>query len=362
MKYSPFKLEEEYNSTEGLYQSSISSGTLEPLALTDFIDEQSLAQLSSLRLDYSEQFGLAALRANLAKLYSNYDLNLDNFLVTSGASEAIFLVFSSLFKHGDTIVAQKPIYQSLFQIAEDHGVNVISWNYDAFSSYEENFRGLQNIFASCQSINALVLNNPNNPMGIVFNEPQIQQIIQLLNANSAKPYLICDEVFRDLAFSYTPSCVELYDRAIALSDMSKAYALPGIRIGYIACRDVQLLENFSAQKNYLSLRSSILSEHIAKYALDARSKILARHKSLIQANRDYIAALSEEQLPFTLPEEFYTKPEQYAGLCLFPKIKAPLESFAKDTFVLKGDVFGDEYGDHFRLGLGYNGYLAWQPL
>lgn len=393
--FSSFLLEDRFNELENKYDTCLSSGVLEPYSLEEIIrlcaDDDSnsykniragvIDKLLNLKLDYPEQYGSKRLREELVKIYSpsqNTTVNTDSFLVTCGASEAIFLVFSSLFQRGDTIIVQQPIYQSLYQIAIDQGVNVICWDYDCMSSFESNLLGLKEIFNkadSKKSLKALVLNNPNNPMGIAFNQEEQKQILELtenysVNNSCNDFYVIVDEVFKDLVDVPSFMCNPLPQGSkgifttIVISDLSKSYACPGLRLGWIACKNPELISKFSSQKNYLSLRSPIISEDLAPYILQNREKILNQKRKTIQTNLEYLLTIDPEKLPFELPWHIQElKSKAITGMCLFPRVKQNAEYIVskdfnnklikdKKIFLITGELFASKYKNHLRIGMG----------
>lgn len=348
-KLSQFLIEELYNEFEGKYKFNLSSATLPALSLNDLkdlmpVDKQGLfnQELLELKLDYSEQFGDIKFRNKLAEKYS---LEPDNFLVTTGASEGIQIFSQTLFQAGDQVIVQKPIYQSLYQIMIDIGVEIINWDYDLNLNWNENHKNLKALTKTYKNFKGLVLNNPNNPLGIGFGTNQLKEIINTLEDR----LLIVDEVFIDISKSQLRSAIELYDNAIIISDLSKSYSMPGLRLGWIASRNQSLLNQFSSYKNYLSLRSSTLSEAIGVWVLEYGETILSENKKLIAGNTNY---LLNSKLEIGL------KANEIEGLCVFPKTHFDTNNLfkkllkEKQTFLVPGYCFGKKYSNHFRLGLG----------
>lgn len=384
MVFSSFLLEDKFNALEGSYDICLSSGVLEPYSLEEiirlcasetssyeYIREGVIDKLFNLKLDYSEQYGYQKLREKLSEIYN---CGTDSFLVSSGASEGIFLVLSSLFKEGDSIIVQKPIYQSLYQIAIDQGVNAIAWDYDCMTSFEKNLENLEKIFKanSHTDLKALVLNNPNNPTGTVFNEEEQKQIYELTEKYSSKNqqddfYVIVDEVFKDLVevSSFIQSSNKNL-KTIVISDLSKSYACPGLRLGWIVCKDLELINKFSSQKNYLSLRSPIMSEFLAPYILQNREKILNQKRAIIRTNLEYLLSIDPNKLAFELPWHIQEKGiHSQTGMCIFPRVKKEFDHIInkdfssrmikdKRIFLITGEIFGEQYSNHLRIGLGLN--------
>lgn len=286
-------------------------------------------ELFETQLDYSSRFGNSSLRNKLAE---KYQTSPNNFLITSGASEAILLCFTSLFDKGDEIIVQKPIYQSLHQIAEDRGLVVHDW--------DSNIEKLEELIKLKPLVKALVINNPNNPTGFGFNAGDLQKISEILNDR----LLIADEVFQ--AISNLPSAFDYHENSIVISDLSKSHSMPGLRIGWLLTKNTKLLEKFSAQKNYLSLRSSTSSEIIANYVLEAEKEIIESNKKLLEKNLDFLFSLDKEKLFFDLDIDR----KNIHGLSIFPKLK----SYPKNNEILyvDGKHFGKNFENHMRIGFG----------
>lgn len=353
--YSKFLLEEEYNKFENQTKFDLSSSTPDALSLEELLEffgqdekDKIIKELLNLKLTYSQQFGLSkTCEKILQTLYSPQQ----KLLLTTGASEAIFLCFSALFEAGDKIIVQKPIYQALFQTAQDRGVEIIDWDYDMLQDFSTNLEQLNTLIKKHPEAKALVINNPNNPLGIGFAEAELKQISTLLEERM----FIADEVNRGISIKELPSVVTIHLNSIAISDLSKSYSLPGLRLGWIVSNDISHIEKFSSLKNYLSLRSPLISEFLAEKVMDIAHLIADKNKNIVKQNLDYIfsiAALGKSQSFFEcdFPQEIIS------GHTIFPKFIRD-ESFLdklfneKGIFVIRGKLFGDQYQNRIRIGL-----------
>jgi aspartate/methionine/tyrosine aminotransferase len=287
------------------------------------------------------------------------------FLSSSGAAEAIILLFSSLFTVGDSLIVQKPIYPSLYKIPEGLGCRVIDWDFKWAEDFKLNLESLKKIISENPEVKALVINNPNNPCGYCFNESELKALINILNGR----YLIADEVFRDICLKPIPAVANLYEKGISISDVSKSYGLQGLRVGWIATQDEKIIEKCLSQKSYFSLRTSILSEKIAALALNKREILLEKSKILIKRGLDkiyenphLIKLTQNETASVDLPQD------SFGGLCMLAKFhpnknaevedceQSPIEDFFQELleqgiFILPGKVFGIEYSEYFRLSV-----------
>jgi aspartate/methionine/tyrosine aminotransferase len=355
-----------------------------------------LKDLLNLELDYSSKYGLEEFYSALENIYNQYP-NL-KFLSTSGAAEAIILLFSSLFTLGDSLIVQKPIYPSLYKIPEGLGCKVIDWDFKWAEDFKFNLESLKKIIRENPEVKALVINNPNNPCGYCFNEFELKELINILNDK----YLIADEVFRDICLKPIPAVANLYEKGISISDVSKSYGLQGLRVGWIATQDDKIIEKCLSQKSYFSLRTSILSEKIAALALNKREILLENSKILIKRGLDKIyenphvikltkTSLNTEvhdqsQISFLGEASIDLPQDSFGGLCMLAKLnscsknnlksltsdkpssladkntenenyeQSPVEDFFQELleqgiFILPGKVFGIEYSEYFRLSV-----------
>ena len=131
----------------------------------------------------------------------------------------------------------------------------------------------------------LSINFPNNPTGRIIDRAQFDAIVDLCRRNGI--WLFSDEVYRLIerdAAKRLPQAADAYERGISLNVMSKAYGLPGLRIGWLACRDNEMLRRFERYKHYLSICNSAPSEFLARIALRASAAILARNRAIVDSN------------------------------------------------------------------------------
>lgn len=401
MHFNNFELEDLYNKYEERVNFSISSACLDPLSINNLYDlvykfnlqnktpdlvskEEFLTDLADFKIDYSSKFGLDVFQSALKNKYGNHL----NFLSTCGASEAIVLIFTSLFKAGDKIIVQKPIYSSLYQIAEDIGVEIIDWNYDWSQDFDFNYAALQNLFHENSDIKSLVINNPNNPTGVFFNNEELNLLIELLRENGS--YLVADEVFKDLVNPGLDlkSVANLYEKGISIADLSKSYGLQGLRAGWIAVQDFALREKFLKQKNYFSLRTPILSEYLAAFVLKNAEAILSESRSKIDLAKNTIFRDSQivdskylkeivlaklisfhaNDLDFGVSLEnvfnkfelcLGIKKDSLGGLSCFVELLSNKYSVEElfnflieyKILLVPGKVYGDDYRDYFRFSL-----------
>jgi aspartate/methionine/tyrosine aminotransferase len=361
--FTDFALEDLYNQIESKIKHDLSAATMPAMSLNELLayyskDEQQtiLDSILNTKLSYSTQYGSELVREKISKLYIEHSaLSVEHIMLTSGASEAIFLVMSTMFAAGDSIIVQQPIYQSLYQVAADHGVNVINWNLrhpegakrPSGSTQAWCLEELSNLIKKHPQAKALIINNPNNPTGLGFKREELQEIASLLDGR----YLISDEVFLFNSQSHLPSALEIYKNSIVISDLSKSFNMPGLRLGWIAT-PLNVLEQCSSLKNYLSLRTNTLSEVIAPWVLEKHAEISSKNRSLIKSNIEHLYSLDPDQLAFDLSQ---IPQNNIEGLCIFPRMKdeSVIDQLwtEEGVFAAKGVNFGEKWGKYLRIGL-----------
>ena len=326
----------------------------EPLTLRELLalaDDEGRALWDGLGLGYTESAGHPLLRAEIAAMYDGLDA--DDVLVFAGAEEAIFILSGVLAAPGARAVAVLPAYQSLHEVARAAGAEVATVQLDAAGlDWTLDLDRLR--AAAAPGARMLMLNAPNNPTGWMPDAADFAEIARI--AEDAGAVFVSDEVYRLLEADPAdrlPAGAELSDRAVSVGVMSKAFGLAGLRIGWIATRDRDLLARAAARKDWTTICSSAPSEVLAIIALRARESLLSRARAIVDGNRALaagFAAAHAEDLEWTPPR---------GGTTAFPRLlrHPDAEAFAlalardHDALVLPGSAFG-AHPDRFRLGLG----------
>jgi aspartate/methionine/tyrosine aminotransferase len=256
-------------------------GLAELLSLADPADR---ADFDALRLGYTETFGAPALREEIARTYDS--VSPDRVLCFAGAEEGVYVAMHVLLKPDDHAIVVTPNYQAAetvpLSICEVTGVPLdIGRNWDL---------DLDRLRAALKPNTRLIsINFPNNPTGKIIARSVFDGLIEICRSRGI--WLFSDEVYRlierDPAIRL-PQAVDAYERGISLNVMSKAYGLAGLRIGWLACKDRDMLIKFERFKHYLSICNSAPSELLARIALKSRARILDRNRGII---RDNLASL-----------------------------------------------------------------------
>jgi aspartate/methionine/tyrosine aminotransferase len=249
-------------------------------ALLGLASPQDRAAFDELGLGYTETFGSPALRREIAQTYDI--IKPEHLLCFAGAQEGIYVAMKVLLEPSDHAIAITPNYQAAetvpLSVCEVSGVPLDierDWNLD-----------LDLIRSALRPNTKLIsINFPNNPTGKIIPRDTLDELVDLCRQRGI--WLFSDEVYRLIerdSARRLPQVADIYERGISLNVMSKAYGLPGLRIGWLACQDRAALLRFEHYKHYLSICNSGPSELLAIIALKARDRILARNRKIVDDN------------------------------------------------------------------------------
>ena len=313
-------------------------------------DKESRGLWDDLRLGYTESTGHPLLRAEIASLYD--DLDAADVLVFAGAEEAIFCLSNVLLGSGDHAVVTWPGYQSLYEVGRAAGAEITLHELCESDGWDLDPERL--IAALRPETRLVVVNAPHNPTGMLPTHEQWRRLTGELDRRGIP--LLSDEVYRFLEFDPADRLTagaDAFGRGISLGVMSKSFALAGLRIGWLASRDRQLLARCAAFKDYTTICSSAPSEILALIGLRARSTVLARSRAIVEANMprlDEFFADHGERVAWVRPR---------GGSIGFPRLldDESIDAFAarlveeEGVLLLPGSQFGHP-GNHFRIGFG----------
>lgn len=326
----------------------------ELLALADPRDRE---RWERLRLGYIETRGTPELRAAIASTYET--LAPEDVLCFAGAEEGLYCAMHALLGSGDHAVVLTPNYQSAESIP--HALCEVG----GIALHEE--RGwaldLDELRAALRPNTRLIsVNFPNNPTGKIADAQTFAGLIDLCRHRGI--WLFSDEVYRGIErdeVKRLPQAADRYERALSLNVVSKAYGLPGLRVGWIACRDRDVLDRMERIKHYLSICNSAPSEALATIALKAASKILRRNRDLAAGNLTKLGAF------FAGHRDRFEWYEPDGGCIAFPRYLGSdgVETFCRrlveeaGVLLLPASMYRSEVSsvppDRFRIGYGRRG-------
>ena len=323
----------------------------ELIALADADDRKAWEELS---LGYTQTLGDPGLRQAIADTFEN--VGAEDIVCFAGAEEGLYLAMHVLLGAGDHAVVATPNYQAAetvpLSICEVTGVALDpddAWSLD-LDAVAAAIRPNTRVVSVCF---------PNNPTGKVIDEVSFRRLAEICDERGI--YLFSDEVYRGLERDpgrTLPQAADLSERALSLNVTSKALGLPGLRIGWIACRDRDVLPRLERAKHYTSICNSAPSELLARIALKGRERILARNRGIIGANLPSFEAFFAQ-----FPDLFEWEPPDGGCVC-YPRYAGPdgVEAFCTalvqeaGVVTLPASIYRSELTptptDRFRVGVG----------
>jgi aspartate/methionine/tyrosine aminotransferase len=352
MTIKPFKLERYYTKYEFSSDYSICNSDCEAMTIANLLamEDGAANKFQNLWLGYTETKGHPELRRDIANTYT--DIKAEDLLVCTGAQEPIFLFALANFIAGDEVIVQTPCYQSLQSVPEDMGCKVLSWmvKYEG-SRPTFDLEELEQMVTN--KTKAILLNTPHNPTGFHFSKGEQLAIVEIARKHNI--IVFCDEVYRELEHSpeyAIPAIADVYENGVSVGVMSKAYGLPGLRIGWLATRNKTVLENVATLKEYTTICNSAPSEFLAGVALRNRKQILARNLQVIHNNLPYFERFFEKYA------DLFSWHKPTAGPITFVKMNFDTDDMAfaeralkqRRILLLPGGIY--DYGGFFRVGFG----------
>lgn len=341
-KFYPFVMERMMSEFEQDVAYNLSESGVHPLRLKELLDydPDSINQLLATDLNYPHVNGIPALRQNIAALYDGAAM--DNILVTVGAIEANYITTRTLLAPGDEIVTMLPNYMQIWGIAKNHGCAVKTFHLQPDNGWALDLEALNNCVTSRTKLIAVC--NPNNPTGYILTEPEMAAVIAI--ADRVGAWILADEVYRGaerLTDDETPSFFGRYDKVVAMGSMSKAYGLPGLRIGWVA-GPVQTIDAIWARHEYTTISATMLSNRLAAIALSqpVRPRILQRTRNYIRQGYGVLQQWMDNH-----QDTFSLTPPQAAAIA-FVRYHLDINSTAlverlreeKSVLIVPGEHFG----------------------
>ena len=351
MQLRPFEIERFYERWEFRAELMLSSSDCESRALAQLLELEPDARerLLALRLGYTEVAGSQELRDAVADGYLS--VAAEDVLTLAAAEEGIFIAYNALLAGGDHAVIETPCYGSALELARGTGAEVSCWQRRHEDAWGYNVDALEALLHA--NTRLLYLNSPHNPTGSTMPPQLFERIVAI--AHERGIVLFSDEVYRGLEHDpgrRLPAAADLSPTAISLGTVSKAHGLPGLRIGWLACRDRTLLERVKELKLYTTICSSAPSELLVALALRHGELLIAQSRELLMTNLpllDEFIARRSELLEWVRPS---------GGPIGFPRVlggrdvRALCEDAATraGVLLLPGDVYDEP--QHVRVGFG----------
>lgn len=352
-----FALAAYFSRWDSAVRHHLTASDCETLTLADLLamaDDGDRERWDALQLGYTDPRGAAWLRQTIATAYNH--ATTDSVLCFAGAQEGIHVAMHALLDHDDHAIVVTPNYQSTETIPL--GLCAVSgvaldpargWTLD-----------IERLAKEIRPNTKLIsINFPNNPTGKILERDRFDAVVALCRRHGI--WLFSDEVYRLIERDPSmrlPPAVDAYERGISLCVMSKSYGLPGIRVGWIACRDRGLLQRMERIKHYLSICNAAPSEVLAQVALKAGDRVLSRNRRIAAGNiellNDFFAAHAD-LFDWYVPDGGVVGYPRYMGPDGVEALCARLVT-GSGVLLLPASIYRSELlptpADRFRIGFG----------
>lgn len=345
-----FELERIQSLYENTVDYNLTESGFHPFSLGELLSLEQLEEMHRLTLGYGQTNGAISLRNQIAKqLYSGFDE--DNIMVTNGSSEANYLAMHTLLQKRDEVIIMNPNYLQIWGAVEEMGCIPKAFHMGSENDWAPDLQELRSLLTAKTKM--IVLCNPNNPTGYVLTEHEMGEVVEM--ARSVDAWIYSDEVYRgaELDYQETVSFQQLYEKVMVSGGLSKAYALPGIRIGWLAGPKTEIYNTWSYH-DYTSISTGIVSQYVAEIALseEKRSMILKRNRDMLNRNLEILQEWIRSH-----GDLFEFIPPKAGGMA-FMKYNIEINSTELSTWLRKQEsvfiVPGDCYGmdGYIRIGVG----------
>jgi aspartate/methionine/tyrosine aminotransferase len=356
-----FRLEVHFARWEFTAEHNLAASDAESMTIAELLAlaGREPGEFASLGLGYGPVEGSVELREAIAAGYEHVEA--DDVLTFAGAEEVIFWAMQLLVEPGEHAVMTVPNYQSMESVAAAHGARLTGL--PVWSGGGDGLRwelDLDRFEAALRPETRLVaVNFPNNPTGFVPPRAVFEDLIRRCDDRSIR--VLSDEVYRGVELEPARTldqAADLSETAVSVGVMSKAYGLPGLRVGWVACRDRELLGRLARAKHYTTICNAVPSEYLAALALQHADVILARTRAVITANLPLFEAFFADY-----PDLFEWAPPD-GGCVAFPRYLGPdgVEAFCRraveeaGVILLPASLFASGLAevptDRFRVGVG----------
>jgi len=349
--FQPFDMERMMSKWENVVEYNLSESGVYPVTVRELVDDPAMVEeLLATELNYPQANGIIELREHIAALYPG--ATPDNVLVTVGCAEANFITLQTLLEAGDEMVVMLPNYMQIWGIGHNFGFRVAAFHLKEERGWAPDLDELNE--AVSEKTRLIAVCNPNNPTGYVLTPEEMDAIVAA--AERAGAWLLADEVYSGaerLTDTQTPSFWGRYDRVLAMNSLSKAYGLPGLRIGWVV-GPADIVDDIWARHEYTTISTTMLANRLAAIALSPQVR-----PRLIQRTRDYIRrgfSILDEWLESH--EGTFTLVRPQAAAIAFARYHLDVNSTEfverlmreKSVFIVPGDHFGLDH--HLRISFG----------
>jgi aspartate/methionine/tyrosine aminotransferase len=349
MKIDYFKMERMQSQYEFLVDYNLSESGVHPLSFKELLPPEQLEDILQTPLGYLQTNGTTELRERVCALYPGAQI--EDVLITTGSVEANYLLAWSQIEPGDEVLFMIPNYMQLWGLMRAFGANVKTFSLKEELDWNPDLGELKNLVTPKTKI--ICVTNPNNPTGSRLNQESRDTILALAEKNDS--WVFADEVYQgaELDRQLTPSFWGNYEKVVVSNGLSKAYGLPGLRMGWMVGPEGFAHEVWPYH-DYTTISISAVSDRLARIALEPekRSQILERTRTILNNNISIVMSWMEDQSGV-----FRCIPPQ-AGAIAFPHYDLDINSTVfvdklretKSVLICPGDHFCMDH--YLRIGYG----------
>jgi aspartate/methionine/tyrosine aminotransferase len=350
MDYSPFTMERWQSTYEHRVRFNLSESGVHPLSVSQLLKLTDHGpEVLNIHLGYGQSNGSDKLRSRIADLYQSTAE--DSVLVTTGGAEANFVAFWHLLDPEAPVAVMLPNYMQVPGLLKSFKSPILPYYLIEGDGWQPDLEALKLCLQN--GARCILVTNPNNPTGAILSLESMSEIVRL--AENYGAWILADEVYQgaEIEGARTPSFWGQTERVIVVNSLSKAYGLPGLRVGWVLAPP-EIVESMWGRTDYTTISPSSLSDTLACIALQSsvRQKIFSRTQGIIKENFSLLAEWMASE------EDRYTYRRPDAGAICYVRYKTLINStqFAQklrremDILVVPGDHFGMD--NYLRLGFG----------
>jgi aspartate/methionine/tyrosine aminotransferase len=351
-----FRMERMQCTYENEVDYNLSESGVLPLKIEELLNPEQMKELASCSLKYPPANGSPELRENIAQWYPG--ATPDHVTVVNGGAEANYMVLWSILEKTDRAAVMLPNYLQTWGLARAYAGRA-----DAIWLKEHREQGKWRWALDLESLERavtkktrlIVITNPNNPTGAVLTEGEMDAVVRA--ARRANAWLLADEIYRgaELQGGLTPSFWGRYDKLLITSGLSKAFGMPGLRVGWIV-GPPKMIAKLCSYHDYLTLTPTYISERLARVALEPgrRAQLIERTRAILHRQLPRLEAWIHKH------DDIFTYIPPVAGAIAYVRYKLPISSPAlmnrvmkeQSVLIMPGEFFG--MGKYLRLGYGYD--------
>jgi len=355
VRIEPFRMERMQSTYENYVDYNLSESGVQPMRVRELLRESGAVDpFLSTEMGYIQSNGSEDLRDRIAAFYPG--ASRDNVLVTNGGSEANYAIFWSLLERGDRVAFMLPNYLQTWGLSRAFASAVAPFRLvprreGSVARWALDVEGLRR--AVGKKTRVILVTNPNNPTGGILTETEMDEIVR--GARRSGAFIVADEIYRgaEVSGTTTPSFWGRHERVLITSGLSKAFGLPGLRIGWVVGPKTTVQKLWS-YRDYTTIAPGALSDHLARIALapERREAIFARTRGIIRANLPILESWLRSRA------DVFSHIPPRAGAILFARYELGIGSVAlvdrlrveRSVLVVPGDQFGTPR--HLRFGFG----------